>query len=67
MMGFVNQFQKLGAEVAIITIDFDSQKLSPQNMIDFAGVINKNVEPFSLSEFKTKFKMIIEPYEMAIK
>jgi hypothetical protein len=24
MMGFVNQFQKLGAEVAILTIDFDS-------------------------------------------
>jgi hypothetical protein len=36
-------------------------------MIDFTGVINKNIEPFSLSDFKTKFKMIIEPYEMAIK
>jgi hypothetical protein len=24
MMGFVNQFQKLGAEIAILTIDFDS-------------------------------------------
>jgi hypothetical protein len=36
-------------------------------MIDFTGIIYKNVEPFSLSKFKTKFKMIIEPYEKAIK
>lgn len=67
MMGFVNKFQLLGAEVSVVTIDFDLSRLSPTSMIDFTGVIKNNVEPFKLSDFKNKYKVIIEKYETAIR
>ena len=35
-------------------------------MIDFTGVIKKNVEPFRLSAFKSKYSVIIGKYETAI-
>jgi hypothetical protein len=67
MMAYVKKFQQLGAEVTTLSIDLDKYELDPANLVDFSGVISKNIKPFSLTWFRNKFSVIIEPYEKAIR
>ena len=49
MMAYVKKFQQLGAEVTTLSIDLDKYELDPANLVDFSGVISKNIKPFSLT------------------
>jgi len=45
----------------------DYYGLNPNKILDLKGVIDKNIQPFKLSDFKNKYRVIIQKYEDAIK
>jgi hypothetical protein len=40
--------------------------MHPTNMIDFNGVIEENILPFKLSDFRRKYQDVIERFEKGI-
>lgn len=67
LLGYIRKFQQLGAEVSSIAVDIEYSGLHPLNMFDFNGIIQQNIKPFRLSQFKNNYKLVIDGFENAMR
>ena len=53
----------MGIEVHVVTVHIDDWNLHPNNLYDANGVIEKNIAPIKLSEFRETHKRLIGLFE----
>jgi hypothetical protein len=56
----VTEVQSLGIEVSAVTLDMFSKSFNANNMVDLNGIIEENLKPFILSDYRRRFKKIID-------
>ncbi len=48
----------MGTEAYVVTLSPEANLYNPKNMLDFNGVIEKNIQPFDLDKFKKPFEKV---------
>ena len=48
----MGELVQAGIEVSVVTIHLDDDRIDPRRMYDANGVIEKNLAPLKLSEFR---------------
>jgi hypothetical protein len=65
-VNFLKEIRDQGVEVFTNKIDINNIQLDPSHMFDMRGVIQKNVQPFKYSDFRNKFKAVVNYYEESL-
>ena len=60
---YVKEIQSLGIEVNVLTIDMHDRNYHPSYMSDENGIIEENIKPVKLSDFKDRFRVLIDKFE----
>lgn len=62
---YVNNIRYInpGVEIYTLSIDMHHRNYHPALMADPNGIIEQNIEPVKLSDFKNRYKVLIEKYE----
>ena len=57
----------LGIEISALSIDMHHRNYHPNFMSDADGIIEENIKPVKLSDFKNRYKVLIDKYETEAK
>lgn len=57
----------MNIEVSVITLGIQNKYFDPNSLLDFYGVVKENLKPLILSDYRRKYKKIIDYLEPKFK